>query len=174
MFPQSPGISALRSNPLFLHSSANTAQQTHRLNEPWQMWSLISECKRKRNISGGRRANVQLPNVVFLYLLPVCLLMSLSHKVLHCVCAVVLDKQGGHDNSLVHSAPSIKHTYSCLKEAKMLFMSIWLHSSVSSFNCNGFMGTRHCLSCNITKIDFMASDTRTWVSQSSARLRNKR
>lgn len=46
MCPQSPGISAPWSNPLFLRSSADTAPQTHRANEPWQMWSLISECKR--------------------------------------------------------------------------------------------------------------------------------
>lgn len=34
---------------------------TERLNEPWQMWSLISECKLKQNISGRHGANAQLP-----------------------------------------------------------------------------------------------------------------
>lgn len=34
---------------------------TERLNDPWQMWSLISECKLKQNISGRHGANAQLP-----------------------------------------------------------------------------------------------------------------
>lgn len=48
MCTKCPRISALHSNSLLLcWYSTSTA----RLNEPWQMWSLISECKLKQNIS---------------------------------------------------------------------------------------------------------------------------
>lgn len=152
MCPQSPGISALRSNPLFLHSSADTAQQTHRLNEPWQMWSLISECKLKRNISWGRRANVQLANDFFS--VPpsdlsyhVFIAESFSESTL-CVCARRCAWQ------LFSSFCTFTQTYLLLllRSNNVIFMSNPPYSSVSSFNFKGCMETWRSLSwCDMTE-----------------------
>lgn len=101
--------------------------------------------------------------VCFLSLLPICRILSVNSDIrvirsTLCVCmclvaADVLDKQGGRDNSFLHSAPSIKLiTYSCFQEAKSVFFrSILLYSNVIFFNFEGFMESRHPLSRDITE-----------------------
>lgn len=86
---------------------------TERLNEPWQMWSLISECKLKRNISGRHGANAQLP----IFPLPVCQLGYYSditeslQALCVCVCVSWLQrahaKQGDRDTKNIFFIPHL-------------------------------------------------------------------
>lgn len=101
--------------------------------------------------------------VCFLSLLPICRILSVNSDIrvirsTLCVCmclvaADVLDKQGGRDNSFLHSAPSIKLiTYSCFRKQKVVFFrSILLYYNVIFFNFEGFMESRHPLSRDITE-----------------------
>lgn len=69
------------------------------------------------------------------------------------VAADVLDKQGGRDNSFLHSAPSIKtdNLFLLSGSKKFFFRSILLYSNVIFFNFKGFMESRHPLSRDITE-----------------------